>query len=532
MTCSICCESFNKSLNSKIICPISNCGFEACKTCVRTYLLSTTNDPHCMNCKNQWDHKFLFESLNKSYIENDYRKHRKQLLVDREISRTPELMNLVQRVSVLEEEEKQLQLLISEHAEARKYFNELSRKVQDQRLKIYRIKNGEDAGKDERRKFIMPCPAENCKGYLSSQYKCEVCKLFTCPDCFEIIGHSKDDHHECKQNDLASAQLIKKETKPCPKCGVRIFKISGCDQMWCTECKVAFSWNTGKIVISGAIHNPHYYQYMRNNGGDGNNAPRNPGDVLCGGMIPFHSLNSMIRVMNRFNDNAWFNLINADHTIASFIINVNTNGVNNFIITKVSHIFNILFDLHRLVNHITNVDLVNIRNKVRDLTNFDNLVVQYILNKKSKEQLATDIFRNDNLRKKSVELLNVYELLSVVSIERFNSIYNYYTQVTTKLNAKEVDTKIFTQFILNVVNFINEYVTLLDMSNRLLMQISYTYNMSLAIYFFESGKFVTKRHKFTQSEYNTYIKNIDKKIFINSKSDNNNHEASSSSQNQ
>jgi len=216
----------------------------------------------------------------------------------------------------------------------------------------------------------------------------------------------------------------------------------------------------------------------------------------------------MIRVMNRFNDNAWFNLINADHTIASFIINVNTNGVNNFIITKVSHIFNILFDLHRLVNHITNVDLVNIRNKVRDLTNFDNLVVQYILNKKSKEQLATDIFRNDNLRKKSVELLNVYELLSVVSIERFNSIYNYYTQVSSKLTAKEVDTKIFTQFILNVVNFINEYVTLLDMSNRLLMQISYTYNMSLAIYFFESGKFVTKRHKFTQSEYNTYIKNI------------------------
>ena len=175
MTCSICCESFNKSLNSKIVCPIPNCHFEACKTCVRTYLLSTTNDPHCMNCKNQWDHKFLVESLNKSYIENDYRRHRKQLLVDREISRTPELMNLVHRVSVLEEEEKQLQLLISEHTEARKYFNELTRKVQDQRLKIYRIKNGEDAGKDERRKFIMPCPADNCKGYLSSQYKCEVC---------------------------------------------------------------------------------------------------------------------------------------------------------------------------------------------------------------------------------------------------------------------------------------------------------------------------------------------------------------------
>ena len=65
-------------------------------------------------------------------------------------------------------------------------------------------------------------------------------------------------------------------------------------------------------------------------------------------------------------------------------------------------------DMHRLCSHIANVDLINLRTKVRDLANYDKLVVQYILNKKSKEQLATDIFKNDNLRKKSLELLNVY----------------------------------------------------------------------------------------------------------------------------
>ena len=89
MTCSICCESFNKSINAKIICPISNCQFEACKKCVRTYLLSTTNDPHCMSCKNQWEHKFLVENLNKTFIDNDYRKHRKQLLVDPLVDNNP-----------------------------------------------------------------------------------------------------------------------------------------------------------------------------------------------------------------------------------------------------------------------------------------------------------------------------------------------------------------------------------------------------------------------------------------------------------
>ena len=48
MTYSICCESFNKSINAKIICPISNCQFEAKKV---IGFLPTTNDPHCMSCK-------------------------------------------------------------------------------------------------------------------------------------------------------------------------------------------------------------------------------------------------------------------------------------------------------------------------------------------------------------------------------------------------------------------------------------------------------------------------------------------------
>ena len=78
----------------------------------------------------------------------------------------------------------------------------------------------------------MPCPNNDCRGFLSSQYKCEICKLYTCPHCHDIIGHSKQDEHVCQPDSLKSAELIKKETKPCPTCGIRIFKISGCDQMW------------------------------------------------------------------------------------------------------------------------------------------------------------------------------------------------------------------------------------------------------------------------------------------------------------
>ena len=126
----------------------------------------------------------------------------------------------------------------------------------------------------------MACPDEDCRGFLSSAYKCELCKLYTCSKCHEIIGDKKNNpDHVCNQDSVKSAELIKSETKPCPSCGTRIFKIDGCDQMWCTECHVAFSWRTGRRE-TGIVHNPHFYQWQR----DANNgqAPRVAGDNPCG----------------------------------------------------------------------------------------------------------------------------------------------------------------------------------------------------------------------------------------------------------
>jgi hypothetical protein len=61
--------------------------------------------------------------------------------------------------------------------------------------------------------------------------------------------------------------MLKKDTKPCPKCNTPIFKIEGCDQMWCTQCQTAFSWKHGRIE-TGHVHNPHYWQYLQTQGRD------------------------------------------------------------------------------------------------------------------------------------------------------------------------------------------------------------------------------------------------------------------------
>jgi hypothetical protein len=161
-----------------------------------------------------------------------------------------------------------------------------------------RILQGQDpdsgANVVETREFIQRCPAENCRGYLSTAYKCGTCAKYTCNECLAVKGDSRDVPHTCNEDAKASASLIRRETKPCPKCGVRIYKIDGCDQMFCTQetCHTAFSWRTGHVV-TGVIHNPHYYEWLRTQ--NGGVVPREAGDIPCGG-LPHYGM--FMRIMN------------------------------------------------------------------------------------------------------------------------------------------------------------------------------------------------------------------------------------------
>lgn len=139
----------------------------------------------------------------------------------------------------------------------------------------------------EKREFLMNCQAKECKGYLSTKYKCGLCEQYTCSQCLLV----KEEGHECKPDDVLTVRMIREETKPCPKCSTRISKIDGCDQMWCVECKTAFSWKSGNVV-NGAIHNPHYYEFLRKTQGF---VPR--ADNPCGEIPPLGTMRITLRTV-------------------------------------------------------------------------------------------------------------------------------------------------------------------------------------------------------------------------------------------
>jgi uncharacterized Zn finger protein (UPF0148 family) len=111
--------------------------------------------------------------------------------------------------------------------------------------------------------FITHCYVVNCKGTLNKKWNCRLCEACHCNKCGELKTGT-NGRHVCNPNSVQNLEEIKKNSKPCPTCGVAIFKIDGCEQMFCIECHTVFTWKNLKIE-TGRIHNPHYSEIIRKN---------------------------------------------------------------------------------------------------------------------------------------------------------------------------------------------------------------------------------------------------------------------------
>jgi len=263
MECNVCCDKYNKSTKSPVSC--NYCEFGVCRECVQTFLLNKVHVPACMNCSREWSREFMDDNFTKKFNNGELKKHREKILFEKEQCNLPHAQNYIQ----LENERKgigrKIQLLYEQ--------------IHNHRREEAVIGNQMERGEFTRRKFIRKCPHEDCRGFLSSQWKCDVCENWTCPDCNEVKGPNKVCDHQCDPQNVETATLLKKDTKSCPNCGILIFKISGCAQMWCTECNTAFDWSSLRIIRTH-IHNPHFFEARRRAGVN----LRDLTDIPCGGL--------------------------------------------------------------------------------------------------------------------------------------------------------------------------------------------------------------------------------------------------------
>lgn len=215
--CIICDFSLNLSTRKLITCPY--CEFGACKTCCETYTLNEAN-PKCMNttCGKEWTRQFISSSFTNVFITGKLKKHREQLLFDNERALLPVTQPIVERVIKTEAINKKVR-------EIHEAIYKLKLERNKLHTELYLINNRPTT---ERAEFVRACPDSECRGFLSTQWKCGICQKWACPDCHEIKGLERDIAHECNPDTLATARLLAADTKPCPKCRTGIFKINGC----------------------------------------------------------------------------------------------------------------------------------------------------------------------------------------------------------------------------------------------------------------------------------------------------------------
>jgi hypothetical protein len=249
--CSVCTDTYNKTNRKRIECPY--CSFSSCVSCCERYILSVVQEPHCMNCKKMWQREFTDDRFPKQFINNELKSHREAILFEREKNLLPQTQ---ENIKVLNEQ-KQIDKKIEELQEQ---ITQLQSQITELEYKRNSLSPYQPVQKKYHNEVMSPCPQANCRGFVENTMKCGICSIRVCHQCHDIDS----DDHKCSPENMVSLQLMEKETKRCPNCLVRIFKVSGCDQMWCTYCNIAFDWKTGE-KIRGIIHNPHYYEYVEKN---------------------------------------------------------------------------------------------------------------------------------------------------------------------------------------------------------------------------------------------------------------------------
>ena len=446
----VCCNICANDVYSSSIKECPYCLEAVCIKCIKHYILDIKNtQKKCMFCYHTFSRAILVQLLGNSYIQgNIYKNHIKELLFQEEKTLIPQSLPIIEQKKRVNE-----QYAI---------INDLGKNLDD-KLKNGNIQNTMEEfnargviysntlylnflkNKSTYKKNILykyPCAYNDCDGFVNSNWKCDLCDKFTCKDCFAI---KDSEEHVCAQQDIDTTTLIKKNSKPCPKCNISIIKSDGCDQMWCVNCHTTFDWRTLQIKTGGVVHNPEYFRYMRDNG---ITITRNPNDNPCNNTFieAFNlltSLNNNYKKMERINTEA---VALRKCMIYKYDI---TNAIQNSEI-----IF--LFELYRQINHISDWELVRIRRIITNHTTWKNQerirFLEKIINEK---QYKTNLARKHKECEYINELCGVQNTIIEVCKDTFANICNELaTNISEIIKNKETYCIIKSDKIIKLKEFI------------------------------------------------------------------------------
>lgn len=268
----------------RIECPFA-CGFEACADCHIKHLVTTTQVPHCMNCRREWSLEFMETTFKPRHLLK-LKKHHRKILLARDDSFLPEAQIALKNL-------KRKRIIYEKLAEIRKLKYQLEREYRAELARQEDLNTeSEKQKKLQAAQLLTKCPLEDCRGFINGQI-CELCTKKICRQCMK----EKLNDHKCCIDDVANVKYLKKHSKPCPKCGYRTSKVSGCPQMFCVSCHTAWNWTTGREE-RGVIHNPHFFEWQRQHKG---RVERNPMDIVCGGLPNHIGWNYDRSVQSRYN---------------------------------------------------------------------------------------------------------------------------------------------------------------------------------------------------------------------------------------
>ena len=237
--------------------------------------------------------------------------------------------------------------------------------------------------------------------------------------------------------------------------------VKNCDQMYCTVCKIAFSWKTGEIE-NGVIHNPHYFQYQRllqeqQTEGENMNLAQYAEIDVCGPCGDDNMPN-------------WY-----------LYAGVIKQSLNDGLVTKEEYQF--AYDIYRQVNHINNTVNARLREDCNRLQNNEILRANYIMSKISKKTFGTELVLREREFNTKIASLQVYDLLLTVIRECVNRMFTDKTCVSIKES-------------MNHMNRLIRY------TNSELARLSYIHNKSVGLYTIKDYWLTTKR--FCKNEYIWY----------------------------